>query len=100
MASISNSTIMAPGTGAMNSQDFEVYGEPVTVSLYPQASLLAAEHFNLMIKAPDNTYVKVVDSGGAVQLNGTRPQVLVNGHGTYRLEAAARTSSTGAFLKR
>ena len=94
-----DSIIMAKGTGAANSSEFEVSDAAVNVCIYPQTALLDSEHHNLMLKDPDNTWVKVFDSSGQVQLNGANPQVTVIGSGTYRLEAAARTTATGAFIK-
>jgi hypothetical protein len=87
---------MQPGTGASNSQDFGVEGNKrVTVQLYPYANL-GANTAALMRKAPDGTYVQCYDDVGEIILSATRPQEVVLGQGTYRLEAAARTAAWGA----
>lgn len=91
--------VMEKGTGAANSDDFTVDAAAINVCLYPEAALLDSEYHNLMIKDPDGTYVEVYDSAGQVRLCGLQPQITIIGPGTYRLEAAARTTATGAFIK-
>lgn len=99
MSNVYDNIIMTKGTGAANSDDFEVVDRPINVCIYPEAALLDAEYHNLMIKDPDGTYVEVFDSAGQVRLCGLQPQITIIGPGTYRLEAAARTTATGAFTK-
>ena len=99
MSDVYDKIVLAKATGAGNSEDFSVLDTAINICLYPEAALLDAENFNLMIKDPDDTYVEVFDSAGQVQLNGLNPQITIIGPGTYRLEAAARTTATGAFIK-
>lgn len=87
--------ILAPGTGAANSDDFDVRNVPKVVSVYPEANL-AAETGILKRKNTDGTYSTVQKDGTDVALGDTAQQYVIYGSGTYRLEFAARTAAIGA----
>lgn len=87
--------ILAPGTGAANSADFAVRNVAKVVMIYPEANI-GSDTGLLVRKAPDGTYVDVYDDGTAVSLSATKPQAIIYGSGTYRLEFSGRTAAIGA----
>lgn len=91
--------VLVKGTGAANSSEFIVEDAAVNICLYPSTALLDTEYHDLKIKDPDGTWVKVYDSAGQVRLGALNPQITIIGSGIYRLEASARTTATGAFIK-
>lgn len=88
-------TIAAKATGTGQSSTFDVQRHPVTVQIYPGANLSGATA-DLQRLDPDGTYVDVYDENGKVTLSDTRPQEVVYGTGTFRLNFTARASAVGA----
>jgi hypothetical protein len=87
--------ILAKATGAGNSADFIVRpGVPVSIAAYPEANL-GADTGALVLKNPDGTYDAVYLDGSAVELSATRPQMIVDMLGTFRIEFSARTAAIG-----
>ena len=101
---MTDKTILAKTTSAANSGSFFVKpGRPVTVYLYPQASLTAAENANLQRKDPEGTWQDVYDhgfkgSGGQVVLDTTVTGVVVAGEGEYRIELENPTNAIGVAV--
>lgn len=87
--------ILLKGTGAANSEEFEVKNIPVMVTAYPVANM-AAETLAIKQKMPDGTFEAMFKDGSAATLSATNPTEIITGTGTYRLDAAARTSAFGA----
>lgn len=94
----SEEVLLTKATGSANSNDFSVYGVPVTVRVYPKANL-ASETGLLKQKNPDGTYDDVYDLlGTVIALGASMPQVSILGAGTYRIEFSARTSAIGVTI--
>ena len=92
--------ILAPQT-ALGYAEFTVTPKrPVTVYLYPVASLTAAEYSDLQRKDPTGTWQDVYDhgskgSGGQVRLDTTVTTITVTGEGKYRIMKEASTNAIG-----
>ena len=91
----SDRVVLALGTGAAQSADFHVLTQPVRLQIY---GTFGADTADLQIKDPEGDYVDVYDSNGQVVMSATRPQVLIDGPGTYRLDYNARTAAQGASI--
>jgi len=90
--------VLAKGTGAANSADFNVGDKPLHVLAYPVANM-ASEVGNLVEKNPDGTYQAVYNSGGTlVALGATWPSYTLTSGRTFRVEWAARTSAIGVVI--
>ncbi len=95
---LSEEVLLTKATGSANSKDFQIYGVPVTIRVYPKANL-ASETGLLKQKNPDDTYDDVYDLNGTViALGATMPQVSISGAGEYRVEFSARTSAIGVTI--
>ena len=89
------SILLAPGTGAANSTEFNVESNrEITIALYPEANL-GADTAILKRRSPDGSWNTCRDKDGIVTMSGTRPQEVVFGPGAYRLDAAARAAAWG-----
>ena len=97
---MADNAILAPQT-ALGYGYFKVgHATPVTVYVYPVASLTASEYADLQRKDPDGTWQDVYDSGfkgsgGQVRLDTTCTGVVVNGYGEYRIMKELSTSAIG-----
>lgn len=88
--------ILAKATGAGNSDDVDVYpGAPATLSIFPEANF-GSDVGALMKKNPDGTYDQVYDDAlAAIELKATKPHIIVDASGTFRIEFSARTAAIG-----
>jgi hypothetical protein len=85
--------VLASGTtDSVQSDDFAVGVTPVMVFAF---GTLGSDTGDLQVRQSDGTYSDVYDTDGQVQLSATRPQVLINAPGTYRVDVTTRTGSWG-----
>ena len=91
--------ILASGTGAGTSNEFEVSGDnPRTVAAF---GTLGSDTGDLELQASDgSTWMDVYDTNGQVQLSATRPQVTIQGPGIYRVVFSARAAAIGVDVTR
>jgi len=90
--------ILASGTGAGTSNEFTVGSEPRTVAAF---GTLGSDTGDLEMQASDGTtWTAVYDTNGQVQLSATRPQVMIEGPGVYRVDFSARASAIGVDVTR
>jgi type 1 fimbria pilin len=87
--------ILESGTGAAASSEFHVLAQSVRLQIY---GTFGSDTADLQIKSPSGSWTDVYDSNGQVVLSAVRPQVLVEGAGTYRLDYNARTAAQGASI--
>jgi len=87
--------ILASGTSsspAAVTLEVAVGAEPVMIHAFGS---LGSDTGDLQVKQSDDTWSDVYDTNGQVQISATRPQVLIEGPGTYRVVVATRTSAWG-----
>lgn len=100
-----NDTIIrAPVDTAGQSDTFYVVNLPVRVSLYPVASLVAAEYADLQQEDPAGTFGNVFErapdgTGAQVRMSATVTDIVVSATGTYRLNFADPTNAVGAYIR-
>jgi hypothetical protein len=56
---------------------------------------LGSDTGDVQVKASDDSWVDVYDSDGQVQLSASRPQVVLQMPGVYRVSVTTRTSAWG-----
>lgn len=85
------------GTGTSDSVEIAVPYPGVTFQIYPKANL-SGTTADLQIEEPGGGWGDAYDDNGKITLSDTRPQEVVYGPGTFRLNFTARTSSVGAGI--
>ena len=96
-----DTVIHTPSAAAGQSDTFTVGKDPITVYIYPVASLTAGEYVDLQRDTPAGTFQDVYDpgfkgSGGQVRLDTTVTDITITGPGTYRLDFDNPTNAIGA----
>ena len=100
-----NDTIIrAPVDTAGQSDTFEVKDIPIRVSLYPVASLTAAEYADLQQEDPAGTFGDVFErasdgTGAQVRMSSVVTDIVVTATGTYRLDFDNPTNAVGAYIR-
>ena len=90
--------ILASGTGAGTSNEFEVGSKPRMVMCF---GTLGSDTGDLEVQASDgSTWTDVYDTDGQVQLSATRPQIVIQGPGIYRVVYSARAAAIGVDVTR
>ena len=98
-----DTVIREPSDAAGQSDTFIVGKDPITVYLYPVASLTSSEYVDLQRDTPAGTFQDVYDSGfkgsgGQVRLDTTVTDITITGPGTYRLDFDNPTNAIGAAV--
>ena len=98
-----DTVIRAPVNTAGQTSQFIVDDKPVTVYLYPAASLTATEYADLQRDTAAGTFQDVYDhsfkgSGGQVRLDTTVTDITIEAPGTYRLDFDNPTNAVGAAI--
>lgn len=92
--------IETAATGAGTSDSFNIsHPYPgVLLQIYPKANL-SGTTADLQVQEPDGSgWGDCYDDNGKITLSDSRPQEVVYGPGTFRLNFTARTSSVGAGI--
>lgn len=100
MANVNTRIILAPATGAGQSQQFECDGvRPVTVELHAASGLTAAEYADIQTTKDNGTsWQDLYYDGSQIRLTNTSTSVTVYGPGIYRVDKEATTNAAGIYL--
>lgn len=80
-------------TDSVQSSTVNVKSQPVGIHIF---GTLGSDTADLQVQASDDTWSDVYDADGQVVLSSTRPQVLIEMPGKYRLNVGTRTGAWGA----